>query len=272
MSKPEFTVLLPVHRPPHFLPYAIESVLAQEHRDFELLVICDGAPEATASCAREAARRDARIRVHVHPKGERHGEAYRHQALQSAEGRYVCHISDDDLWFPNHLSEMARLLQEVDFGNVPQVRILVNGAAFVQLGDLALEATRARMRGSQFNFFGPTHAGYRLETYRRLPEGWTPAPPGLWTDLHMWRKFLALPGISAATRVAITALHFPAAPRAGWPTEKWAGEISHWAEIARDERARDRVSQKLLLQMMLGDIVGRSRDRAPKGGGGSLPE
>src|SRR6202035_4475341 len=85
-SMPRFTVLLPVHRPPALLPFAIETVLAQEVDDFELFVICDGAPAETAACARDYARRDKRVRVFTFAKGERHGEAYRHQALTQAGG------------------------------------------------------------------------------------------------------------------------------------------------------------------------------------------
>ena len=33
-----------------------------------------------------------------------------------------------------------------------------------------------------------------------------PPPPGLWSDLNMWRKFLALDGITAATRFTVQAL------------------------------------------------------------------
>src|SRR5258706_16399884 len=93
--KVTFAGLLRVHRPPALLPYAIASVLAQEREDFELLVVCDGAPPATVEYAREAAARDRRIRVNAHPKGERNGEAWRHQALEQARGTYVCQIADD---------------------------------------------------------------------------------------------------------------------------------------------------------------------------------
>ncbi|WP_119304927.1 glycosyltransferase family 2 protein [Dongia deserti] len=154
MSDPTFTILLPICRPPAMLPYAIESVLAQERRDFELFVICDGAPAETVSCARSFAARDHRIRPFVHPKGERHGEAYRHDALQDARGAYICQIGDDDLWFPNHLTEMTALLQGVDFGNLSHVDIRADGRIMLLPGDLGEAAVRERMLCTGFNFFG----------------------------------------------------------------------------------------------------------------------
>ena len=44
MTAPTFTILLPVNRPPALLKYAVRSVQAQERQDFELFIICDGAP------------------------------------------------------------------------------------------------------------------------------------------------------------------------------------------------------------------------------------
>src|SRR5262245_9622431 len=98
---PLFAILLPITRPPAVLPLAIESVLAQTIADFELLVICDGAPPETVACAEDYAGRDPRVKVFAHPKGARHGEAYRHSALATSDARYVAHICDDDLWMPN---------------------------------------------------------------------------------------------------------------------------------------------------------------------------
>lgn len=71
------TVLLPVLRPPYFLPNAIERVLAQTMREFELFVICDGAPPETIECAQEFALRDPRVTVFAFSKGERGGETHR---------------------------------------------------------------------------------------------------------------------------------------------------------------------------------------------------
>lgn len=234
MTEPAFTVLLPVHRPPALLPFAIASVQAQDRQDFELLVICDGAPPETAALARRLATADSRIRVFEHPKGERHGEAYRHAALQDARGHYVCQIADDDLWLPEHLSEIEKLLRSADFGNISMVWVQPNGKAIVDRHDLSDAATRQRMLTETWNFFGPTTAGYRLSAYRALPEGWSPAPQGMPTDLFMWRKFLARPELSVATRVAVTSAHFAAAYRKGWPDEQRAAEIRQWAQRFAD--------------------------------------
>ena len=59
---------------------------------------------------------------------------------------------------------------------------------------------RRRMIEEPYNFFGLSFAGYRMAACRQLPEGWVPAPPYIWTDLFMWRKFLSLDGAKFATR------------------------------------------------------------------------
>jgi glycosyltransferase involved in cell wall biosynthesis len=260
-----FTVLLPVHRPPAMLPYAIESVLAQSRQDFELVVICDGAPQETVDCARAFAARDARIQVRAHPKGERIGEAYRHEALAQARGKYVCQIADDDLWFPEHLSEMEILLREFEFGNLAEVHVRPEGGLYLQVGDLGNARIRKAMRTQTFNFFGPSAVGYRLATYRRMPVGWSPAPPEeRWSDLYMWRKFLALPELVCGSRVAITGVHFPTSTRRDWPLEQRGEEVRTWAERIQDPAARDRMTQHLLRQLMAAEFRQRLQARKEK--------
>ncbi|EAV45363.1 glycosyl transferase [Roseibium aggregatum IAM 12614] len=203
MTQPRFTVLLPVNRPPALLPFAVDSVLGQSLRDFELFIVCDGAPEETVEAAEKLASDDDRIRVFSFAKGERHGEAHRHTALLQANGRYVAQIGDDDIWFPEHLSELDHLLQTCDFGNLLQAEIMPDGAFTVYIGDLSDADTRRKMLESKWNFFGPSTVGYSLEAYRSLDVGWSPAPSDLWTDLFMWRKFLARTDLTFATRPTV---------------------------------------------------------------------
>jgi len=241
MSEPPlFTILLPVVRPPDYLPFAIRSIQAQVEKRFELMVVCDGAPQATVEAARAMAVEDSRIQVLPFPKGPRHGEAYRHTALQSARGKMVCQISDDDLWMPNHLVEIAALLETCDFGNTANVMLRDDGRVHTPSGDLRVPAVLAGMKGARaYNPFGPSFSGYTLETYRRLPEGWAPAPEGIATDLHMWRKFLALPGIKLGSRPVVTGVHLGSPARVGWSVEQRRAELERFSAMIATSQGRD---------------------------------
>jgi hypothetical protein len=229
-AAPLFTVLLPVHRSPELLDSAIDSVLSQTEERLELLVVCDGAPTRTAELARDRAARDPRVRALVLPKGERHGEAHRDLALRDARGSLVAQLGDDDLWFPDYLRELALLLDGVDFGNLVQVDLQQDGTVVVHSGDLADPRTRHRMLTEDWNFFGPTFCGYRLDAYRALPVGWSPAPAGVWSDLHMWRKFLSAPDLTFGTRFVIEGVKLQASDREADPSERMA---EHQAVVAR---------------------------------------
>jgi glycosyltransferase involved in cell wall biosynthesis len=256
-----FTVLLPVHRPPATLPYAIETVLAQSHADLELLVICDGAPDATVACARDYAARDPRTTVLAFPKGERHGEAYRHLALERATGEYVAHISDDDLWLPDHLASLEKLLAGVDFGHVIHVMIHPDGRVEALAADLADPALRQRLLDEPFNRFGLSFGAYRLDAYRRLPEGWAPAPLSVPTDHHMWRKFLRHPGLRFGTHLGVTAVQFAAPVRSHMSLKDRARENRQWRARLLDPRERE-VLEEAAWRSIVAQAVRSDREHA----------
>jgi hypothetical protein len=238
-----FSVLLPVHRPPDLLPFAIESVLAQTVSEFELLVVCDGAPEETAACAREFGQRDPRVRTFAFAKGARHGEAHRAAVLAQATGTLVAHICDDDLWFPDHLAELETLLTAADFGNVIHTQISPQGTVEALACDLADPAFRRLFVDQKFNRFGPTFCGYRMDAYRRLPDGWAPGPPDVWSDLNMWRKFLGRSDVKAATRAAVTGLHFAAVTRVDVPLQQRRRENERWVARIADPAERRAIAE-----------------------------
>ena len=252
---PRFTILLPIVRPPMLLPFAVQSVLTQTWRDFELFIICDGAPAETIAAAQGYAARDPRIRVFVHPKGERHGEAHRHADLQQSRGRYIAHIGDDDLWFPDHLEGLAALLDRVDFGATLMATIEPDGACRSLLADLGEPRTRNRMLNEQFNAAGLSTVGYRLAAYQRLPVGWSPAPLDVWTDLYMWRKFLVHPGITFGTRFTVSTVHLSAEPRRRWPLTQRAEEIRAYAARLLDPVGRETLRQTAM--QYIADVFSR---------------
>jgi glycosyltransferase involved in cell wall biosynthesis len=225
-------------RSPYFLPNAIESVLAQTVSEFELCVIGDGAPPETIECAREFARRDPRVKVFPFLKGQRQGEAHLHAALTNASGNFVAYLEDDDLWFPNHLEELEKLFVTADFGHTIHVTGHPDGHVDSLPSDLGKAAFRQRFLDDLFNRFGYSFCGHRLDAYRRLPEGWAPAPVGMYNDLHMWRKFLRVKEFNFGTRMVITAVALPSYLRENMSVEECAREAGVWRSRIADEHER----------------------------------
>jgi glycosyltransferase involved in cell wall biosynthesis len=237
---PRFTILLAINRPPVFLPCAVESVLVQTVKEFELFVVCDGAPVETIDCAREHARCDPRIKVLVFPKAER-WVTHLQNPLMAASGRYVAHIEDDDLWFPTHLEELEKLLQIADFGHLMHVWAKPDESIEMLASDLAIPEFRQRMLDEKFNRFGLSVCGYRLDAYRRLPEGWAPGQKGLWSDLNMWRKFLRRDDLGFGTRMAVTALVLASGFRTHMSLDERAQECRKWLDCILDECERAKI-------------------------------
>ncbi len=107
---PAVDVILPTHARPQTLACAIRSVLDQTHARLSLHVVGDGCGSATEEVVRGAA--DPRVAFHRFAKGRGFGYAHRNTVLRATGAPFVAYISDDDLWFPDHLECALRALQE----------------------------------------------------------------------------------------------------------------------------------------------------------------
>ena len=231
MNHPEvlITVLIPTFDHTDTLIYAISSVLQQSMQNFEILVVGDGAPPRTDEIMYEMCESDGRISYIANEKGSAQGEIYRHHVLQNAQGEYVCYLSDDDLWLPNHLELMYEKLKENDFTHTLHVNVRISKTILALEGSLESKSDVQRMLDSKFNFFGLSFAGHSLTAYHRLPDGWRPRPDGMWSDLHMWRQWLEQPWVKATSIPVPSALHFPSPKRKGWTTEQRTDELKYWS-------------------------------------------
>jgi glycosyltransferase involved in cell wall biosynthesis len=95
-----------------FLAEAIDSVLAQDFGQWELLLVDDGSRDGGATIARRYVRRDpARIKLLAHPGGGNRGASpSRNLALAQARGEFVAFIDADDVWRPHKLADQIALL------------------------------------------------------------------------------------------------------------------------------------------------------------------
>ncbi len=113
MTAPLISIVMANYRGAAHLDRAIASVLAQDHRHLELLLIDDASGDVSAEIARDWAARDARLRFHEMPRNGG-AAAARNQALDMARGEWVAIVDSDDLIHPQRLSRLLAAATRLD--------------------------------------------------------------------------------------------------------------------------------------------------------------
>lgn len=112
MTVPFVSVLMPVYNAERFLREAVESVLAQTHRELELIAVDDASSDGSHALLQEYATRDARVRVfrQTHNQGI---VAARNRAFREADpAAEFCAILDaDDVCEPDRIAQQVAFLQ-----------------------------------------------------------------------------------------------------------------------------------------------------------------
>lgn len=111
MSPPRISVLIPTYRYAGYLREAIDSVLAQDFTDFELLVSDDCSGDGSAAILREYAARDTRVRANVQPANVGMVQNW-NWCLARARGELVKFVFGDDLLArPDTIGKMVAMLE-----------------------------------------------------------------------------------------------------------------------------------------------------------------
>jgi len=104
------SILIPTYNYARYLPEAIESVLAQDFTDYELIVSDDASTDDSADIIRRYAARDSRIRATFHP-ANLGMVANWNWCLGQARGEYVKFLfGDDRLTAPHALRRFVTML------------------------------------------------------------------------------------------------------------------------------------------------------------------
>ncbi|MGH6955487.1 MAG: glycosyltransferase family 2 protein, partial [Caulobacteraceae bacterium] len=106
MTKPLVSVGIAAFNCARFIEGAIESALAQDLRDIEVLVVDDGSEDDTALRAQRMAERDSRVRVESRGRLGGPGAA-RNRALEMARGEWFAVLDGDDLMHPARLDRLT---------------------------------------------------------------------------------------------------------------------------------------------------------------------
>ena len=109
MNNPKITIGLPVYNGEPFLPQAIDAILAQTYRDFELIISDNASTDATEKICRKYATQDDRISYYRNQQNIGAMGNF-NRVFQLASGEYFKWVAHDDLHAPDYLARCVEIL------------------------------------------------------------------------------------------------------------------------------------------------------------------
>ncbi|MDD5259281.1 MAG: glycosyltransferase [bacterium] len=101
------SVIIPTYNRAELVCEAIESVLRQAYRDYEIIVIDDGSNDDTVGKLREYGNKIKYI--HQKNKGV---SAARNKGILEAAGEYIAFLDSDDIWVPYKLERQVKYFED----------------------------------------------------------------------------------------------------------------------------------------------------------------
>lgn len=103
-----FSVIIPLYNKAPYVAKAIESVLGQTYRDFEVIVIDDGSTDQSL----EVAKTFENKLITIVSQSNSGVSTARNNGVKLAKYPYICFLDADDWWHPTFLEEMKRLITD----------------------------------------------------------------------------------------------------------------------------------------------------------------
>src|ERR1017187_9816802 len=108
---PFFSIITPAYNRAALIGKTLDSVLAQDFDDWELIVVDDGSTDTTFQIASQYANQHPG-RITVLRQQNAGSGAARNLAIEHLTGQYVLLLDSDDLWFPWALSTVRQIIDQ----------------------------------------------------------------------------------------------------------------------------------------------------------------
>lgn len=122
--KPRISVVLPVHNRQDVLARAVQSVLDQRLKEFELVIVDDGSTDGSVGVAKSFD--DDRIKI-IELGENRGGNVARNAGVRAASAPLIAFLDSDDTYLPEKLERVV-----AEFDRKPKMELLVDSFVKVQ--------------------------------------------------------------------------------------------------------------------------------------------
>ena len=105
-----FSIIIPTYNRAHLIAETIDSVLAQTHEKFEILIVDDGSKDDTRKMIEKEYGVNSKVN-YFYKQNEERGKA-RNFGLKEAKGDYAIFFDSDDLMKPDYLQTLDEVIRE----------------------------------------------------------------------------------------------------------------------------------------------------------------
>lgn len=109
-NKPLVSVLMPAYNQAEYIKDALDSLLNQTYRNWEVAVVDDGSPDNVAEIVKPYAEKDARIRFYHTKNGG--VSCARNFAASVTSGEYIIPLDADDIFKPDYIEKCITAFQK----------------------------------------------------------------------------------------------------------------------------------------------------------------
>jgi teichuronic acid biosynthesis glycosyltransferase TuaG len=184
MTKILVSVIMPCLDSEKTIAESIGSVLAQDYKDIELIIIDDGSSDRSLDIIERYLSCDNRVKL-IRNSGT-HGVSYaRNEGLSAASGRFICFLDSDDYLLPGSISRRVKTFCEknakIVYGSY--LKLLPNGS-------FSLKSAPTRVSLSEMlrkNYIGNLTGMYDADFFGKVQQ-----EPIRHEDYLMWCRFLKL--------------------------------------------------------------------------------
>jgi glycosyltransferase involved in cell wall biosynthesis len=135
--QPFFSVVIPVYNAEDFIKDCIQSILQQDFKDFEILLINDGSIDQSLNICREYKTLHSNVKVYTQ---ENKGVSVaRNLGIQNASGKYVTFVDSDDFVGTSFLSNFYAIVAKQEFDLVISGYTLYHKDKEVKVNDVNSE-------------------------------------------------------------------------------------------------------------------------------------
>ena len=122
-STPKVSIIMPCYNSEKYIEKAIQSVLEQTYRNFELIIIDDDSTDKTWEIIEQYAKKDFRVICTRKTENEKGISKSMNKGIEMARGKYITRMDSDDIIIPEKILRQVQFLDENEEYGICSVNI-----------------------------------------------------------------------------------------------------------------------------------------------------